>query len=1074
MVETAQSASTGPDGAAARAPLPAQVEAVPYGRPALEALGRAVGAAQGDDRLAPVTVVVPSNTAGLVARRALGRSGGIANVAFVTPFQLAEQLGGAAAAGAGTVPLTTAVLGAAVRAQLVDDPGPFRGVAAHEATEAAVVAAYAELSRARPETLARLETEGGAWAGALVRLFRSVQSRLHRFTDEDGLARAALGALAAGVPPGLGALVVYLPQPSTPALTDLLRGLGARVPVRVVIGVTGEPAADAAVLDVCTRIGWPVPATALEPPRAPALEIVETADPDEEVRAVVRGIVELARQGVPLDRVAVLHPRSDPYARIAHEQLVAAGIPHHGPSVRTLADSAAGRTLLRLLELSPSELQRHDVVRLVAGAPVRDAEGEVPAPRWDTLSRRAGVLGGADDWAAKLAAYRAAITARREQLAESVGDEPDPTAGAGVDHAAVLDAMQHEEHEAERLAAFVGALADRLDAGATGATWVDAAGWATTALEALLGPVEEGRGWPEPERQAYEEVQRALDRIATLDGIDRPPDPDRLRRAVERELAVTTGRAGRFGHGVLTGPLALGIGLAAEAVFVLGLVEGVCPAPRQEDSLLPDAARALAVEGELGSRADALAGQRRELLAALAAAAGRRVVLTSRGDPRTGRASTPSRWLLDAVGAQVGHPVSTRDFATAELTGVRRVASFVAGVRAGPAAVVVERDLAALDAFAGGTGRVVAHPLVAADPALAAGLDAQHARAGSGFTRWDGNLSGARVPSPATGRPFSPTRLESWVACPFRYFLGQVLRLDRVERPEEILEISALDRGSLVHEILERFVGEQTALPRAERIRPAEAWSPEARARLHVIADECAAGYVARGLTGRSLMWELRKAEVHDDLDVFLAMDEAQRAALRSVPEAVEMTFGSGGHEPVQIALPGGRTLAFRGQADRVDLTAAGAPVVVDYKTGNPAPYRAVAVDPVDRGFHLQLPLYAAAAAQRAGVPAAAAYYWFPTVRGDREPLGYVLDDARRARFVAVLEEIVDGIEGGVFPLEPEAEAYPTGFENCRYCEFDRLCPSDRLVQADAKREASELVRFRTLRDTEFDIEEDA
>jgi RecB family exonuclease len=1035
----------------------ASVQGVGYGRPALDALAAAVRAAQAEDPLAPVTVVVPSNTAGLVARRALGRAGGIANVAFVTPFQLAEQIGGVGAARAGHRPLTTAALGAAVRAQLADDPGPFRPVADHEATEAAVVAAYAELSRARPETRARVAAEGGRWVEALLAQLEAVQARLAGFTDEDGLARAARAALVHGVPPSVGALVVYLPQPLPPALADLLGDLHRLTPARVVVGLTGEPAVDAGVDEACARIGWSRPATVVEIGPGAPLEVLEAADPDEEVRAVVREVVALAEQGVALDRIAVLHPVPDPYARIVHEQLAAAGIAHHGTSVRTLADSAAGRTLLRLLDLPAEGLGRGAVVRLVAGAPVRDTEGPVPAHRWDTLSREAGVLGGADDWAAKLTARRVASALRREQLA---GDP---------EHESRCAALARDEEELDRLARFVAGLAARVEARAAASTWAAAAAWADDALTGLLGAVDDTPGWPEAERGARAAVHAALARIGGLDGIDHPPDGVRLRRAVERELSVGTGRVGRFGHGVLTGPLALGIGLEADAVFVLGLVEGVCPTLRVEDSLLSDRVRGLAVDGELGGRAELLATQRRELLAALAGAARRRVALTSRGDPRSGRASIPSRWLLELLGPVDGAPVSTRAFATAPPAAVRRIASFVAGVRGGPPATLVEHDLTAFDALVAAGVPAAAHPLVAADPGLAAGLDAQRARASAAFTRWDGNLAGAAVPSPATGRALSPTRLETWAACPFRYFLGQVLGLGQVERPEEIAEISALDRGSLVHEILERFVGE--AIASGELPRPEEPWPPDARARLHAIADQCCGAYEARGLTGRPLVWQLRKAELHDDLEVFLGLDEEQRAQLASTPHAVEMTFGFDGEPPVEIALPGGRTLAFRGQADRVDLTPSGAPVVIDYKTGRADGHRRVEVDPVDQGLHLQLPLYAAAAAQRAGVDAAAAYYWFPTTKGGGKPIGYALDDAVRIRFVSVLEEIVDGIEGGVFPQEPVAEGYPSGFTNCRYCEFDALCPSDRLVQADGKAGASQLVRFRTLRDTEFTID---
>ena len=114
----------------------AEVRAVAYGRTATEALRDAIRSAQAADPLAPVTVVVPSNLAGLSARRTLAASGGIANVAFDTPFGLAERLGRAAAAAERT-PITEPVLVAAIRVELRAHAGFFSPVAEHAATESA-------------------------------------------------------------------------------------------------------------------------------------------------------------------------------------------------------------------------------------------------------------------------------------------------------------------------------------------------------------------------------------------------------------------------------------------------------------------------------------------------------------------------------------------------------------------------------------------------------------------------------------------------------------------------------------------------------------------------------------------------------------------------------------------------------------------------------------------------------------------------------------------------------------------------------------------------------------------------
>ena len=54
----------------------------------------------------------------------------------------------------------------------------------------------------------------------------------------------------------------------------------------------------------------------------------------------------------------------------------------------------------------------------------------------------------------------------------------------------------------------------------------------------------------------------------------------------------------------------------------------------------------------------------------------------------------------------------------------------------------------------------------------------------------------------------SPTRLEVWAKCPFDYFMEHVLRVEVPERPEEVYEISPLERGSLVHAVLDDFFTE--------------------------------------------------------------------------------------------------------------------------------------------------------------------------------------------------------------------------------------------------------------------------
>jgi hypothetical protein len=128
----------------------------------MEALASRVAAAKAGHPLDPVTVIVPSNQAGLSVRRLIGGGGlgapGLGNVGFVTPFRLAELLGSTELGH--RRPLTNPVLAAAARAVLSSEPGIFSGVAAHRATAAALVELYGELSRATPATLAGIAARG--------------------------------------------------------------------------------------------------------------------------------------------------------------------------------------------------------------------------------------------------------------------------------------------------------------------------------------------------------------------------------------------------------------------------------------------------------------------------------------------------------------------------------------------------------------------------------------------------------------------------------------------------------------------------------------------------------------------------------------------------------------------------------------------------------------------------------------------------------------------------------------------------------------------------------------------------
>jgi RecB family exonuclease len=1037
----------------------------PYGPPAADALRATVAEHKQDDPLRPVTVVVPTNYVGVASRRMLAdttrgpvsdRGVGIVGITFLTLYRLAELLGAPRLAGAQRRPVSTPVIAAAVRRALAAEPGLFRDVAEHPTTEQSLVAVHRELSDCPPRVLDRIAAASPR-AADVVRVHRAVRRTLAReWFDERDLMDAAIGAVDDGsaVLGDLGAIVCYLPQDISAPAAALLGALGARTDVVVIAGRTGVDRADAPVVRSLQRLGLSADGNgrgaAAVPTPSHATQVVSASDADDEVRAVVRRLVDAVRDGVQLERMAILYGAREPYARLVTEHLDAAGVPHNGAAVRTLAESLLGRSLLALLALPDHGYRRQDVTGLLASGVVRHKGAFVPSAAYARVSRRAGVVGGLGQWSDRLARFAAEQDDEAE--AERAQTEHEPRAAR----------YERDAKYARGFAALVRDLEHDLDETTSGRRWSDKTRWAHRLVhDYLAGEQRRARdGWPEAELRAAEQVEAALDRLAGLDGIEAAPTLDVFRRTLELELDGALDRVGRLGEGVLVGHVALALGLDLEQVFVLGLAEGTFPAQVREDSLLPDAERRAAGDA-LALRAQRADDDHRLLLAVFAGTRGERVLSYPRGDLRRSTQRMPSRFLRDSVEALHGRRLSADELEGLDAPWCTHVPSFAAGIAraAFPANEQEYRLRALLDHTEHGQS-VELHPSRATDTAFDRAIDATLSRASHRFTRFDGNLAHLRVASPADPEVVvSPTRLQAWSTCPHSYLMESVLRVEIPERPEELYEMLPIDKGNLVHEALDRFVREVLARdggPPASN----EPWSPDDRARLQVIGAALCDEYEAHGLTGRPVFWARDRRRILTDLDQFLTADDRERATDHLVPIASEFAFGIRDvGEPVEFTLSDGRSLRFRGAADRVDRASDGALVVVDYKTGKRDPYNGISEDDPDVcGRQLQLPVYARAVQREFGEPGTPveAAYWFVSARGQFKKIGLPLTRVVADRIDAVLRTIVDNIERGVFPCRVDPPD-TSPFRRRDYVDPDSRGTRDRYREWLRKREAPEL-----------------
>jgi hypothetical protein len=692
----------------------------------------------------------------------------------------------------------------------------------------------------------------------------------------------------------------------------------------------------------------------------------------------------------------------------------------------------AGRTLLGAFELHERGWRRAEVMAWVAGGPRRAGNGRpVEATAWDLISREAGVTTGLESWRRHLGAYLEERALRLDGL-----DGP-----GGIDSApGTVPRLRAELRQAGELARFVDDLAQRFDvAPRSWSGWVD---WADALLDRYFGrPADRQEEWPTDEEEALTAVHAALAGLRVLDRLEEAPDRAAFRSALISELEEAAPQTSRFGTGVLVGPVSLLTGLDFDTVFILGMVDGRFPARGDDDALLPDDERVAAGDDiplRGGRRHDAY----RDYLAGLAAAP-ERVLSFARGDQRRGGELRPSRWLLDTLGALEGthRRLYSRDVAELDpIDGFVIIPSFTDAVRNGGEPMSEsDRDLRALLRWSESGVDLSGHFLADRGVTLGAGLEAQRSRHSNRFTRFDGRIADVNVPSPTSAAAVSPTSLETYAACPRRYLMQQVLRIEERESPEDVMTIDPAHRGLMMHEILERFIGAELALPRERRIRPTQPWSPDDHVRMAEIANQVFKTFEDRGLVGRQLLWDLARTTIERDLHRFLNRDDEYRAAGGWIPERVELEFGPGHGRPVELRLPDGRTVNFKGYVDRVDMASDGSLSVTDYKTGFARDVDGLAGDPVLNGRKLQLPLYGLAALSRIGDGPVRVAYWFVSDKGTFTPVAYQLDPPVLDRFGEVVSVLVDGIDAGMFPARPGKND-----SNCTYCSFQAMCPGNR------------------------------
>lgn len=771
-------------------------------------------------------------------------------------------------------------------------------------------------------------------------------------------------------------------------------------------------------------------------------------DVAEEVRTVVREIIAQARTGTRFPRMAVVFEDDNYSSRVA-EALELAGIPVSGPDRTALSDSPEGHFITGLLDIFKNDFNRLDLTAWISSSPVKNpsTNGQaVSAARWDAISRTAGVTESVNDsWVPRLDRY-----------AKNVVPHARRSARRDEGRANEIAAAQSDADYAVELREFVTTLSQRAPTESED-SWSGFAKWMRSLIDDYLLVLDN-----DFIRSQTSRLTTLIDRLESLETTGSTPKFEHCAGVLREQLTKRSAGLRSLGSGVYVGPVWTAAGCPFESVFVLGMTEGSYPSTGLSDPLLPDP-----MKKEIDPAGNSLRTVERSIeesqqsFVSVIESADQVFMYWPIGVPGESREFGPARWFLSAVRDISQQPLlPAGDLLKPNITGldVRRRSDSLT-LSPSEAADAHEYDVFGARSWSTSDESVGEFPLVADIPSIGESLSFEVAQESSDWTEYDGklNLRGDETASESS-TVGSATAFETYAACPYRYFLSRRLHIEPTESPEPEVALDALTFGTLIHDVLEKFaLWRMEWEPGSLSPKEQEDWLREqTESNIELLKEET---------PGRSDgAWKIELSRAWLILRQWLRREPDTADQPEMLQTMAEFSFGSSTPDSssgpaVEVRTSTGKSVKFRGQVDRVDISNDGSRVVVyDYKSGGNSSYTKLDSDPVKKGTKLQLPLYSKAVAKEFPEANIFASYWFVREASSElkpDPADYDSERAETALNAAV-ETIVDGIEAGVYPARPgDLAGYGDSnesFENCMFCEYARVCPKSKARLWDSKK----------------------
>ena len=848
-----------------------------------------------------------------------------------------------------------------------------RVAAAAELSDLRDAAGFPGFPRALTDSLEDVRLNRRTVVGDLAKLLAAYEREMkeRRFADHAARVEAASTVLRRATSRFRGASVVLLDVAvRTVAERELLDSLKAAAGTVLELKLgegRGEPTTSLEQLQENLFAASDVPRREEDQ----SLEVFSTSGEALECVEMARRIVQ---SGVPFDEVGILLRSPERYQPLVLEALRRAGVPAYCTRGVTRPDPA-GRAFLALLACAEEGLSASRFAEYLSLGQMPEGDEWVSPAGWERLLVDASVIGGKDRWERRIAGLRAEIL---EQYRKAEDED-------------MRDRLRRRIEQTEALERFALPLIGRLSELPRVCSW----GQWIEQLSELAGA-------------ALETSERVIELLAELEPMSQigpvPIGQVMLVLGPRLNALRLPERDSRFGR-IWVGGIEEARAMSFRRVFVPGVNEGLFPRPPAEDPLLPG---------------DPV-GDDRELLRIAAACASERFSLSfSRLDLLTGRERVPSFFAFEAWRASGAPELEVREFeARARVATATRI-GWPAPRDPQDAIDDAEFDLATLEPRTEGCGLYLKNlPGRAVDSLRVRWMrwDRKRWRAADGLVV-DEIGSDLMKPFGLKQRAWSPSMLEQFARCPYRFALRAIHGLAEAERPAPLQRMDPATRGLIYHEVQALLLA-------------GDDWAE----RLNAVLDEVASRYQEKLSPAIPEIWRREVEGIRADLRGWI--QQKLQSESEWSPVACEQEF--------DVTLEDGYRL--KGRIDLIERHAHGTVRVVDHKTGKPREPRP---EMVGGGETLQPALYALAAGASMG------RLWYATIARNYEIIDVPINEWSRRRALGALARIDGDIVAGFLPAAPRKDG-------CKGCEYRIVCGPYEEERARAKSQA-ELSGLKELR----------